>query len=121
MAYYKSCWLGVGSSNQRELVPNSQTTCKGSVLTILVQMANSDESNPLLPNQEKVEMANDKKSGVGWTADGLPVSEPMMERSSTHWDSGLFSCLGRNGQFCSSDLEVCEFSCFSPFTSRLPY
>ncbi|KAL1549456.1 Cell number regulator 8 [Salvia divinorum] len=91
-------------------------------------MANSDESNPFLPKQEEVEMANEKKSGVpvgknigaplpaaipvGWTADGLPVSESMMER--THWDSGLFSCLGRNDQFCSSDLEVCLLGSVAP-------
>ncbi|KAG6427407.1 hypothetical protein SASPL_111651 [Salvia splendens] len=86
-------------------------------------MAISDESHPLLPNQEEIETANKKKSGVpvgkivaaipvGWTADGLPVSEPMMER--THWDSGLFSCLGRNDQFCSSDLEVCLLGSLAP-------
>ncbi|XP_042048810.1 cell number regulator 8-like [Salvia splendens] len=91
-------------------------------------MANSDESNPLLPNQEEIEMANEKKYGVpvgknvgaplpaaipvGWTTDGLPVSESMMER--THWDSGLFSCLGRNDQFCSSDLEVCILGSVAP-------
>ena len=60
-----------------------------------MKMANSDESNPLLPNQEEIEMANEKKSGVpvavgenvgaaipvGWTADGLPVSESMTEMS----------------------------------------
>lgn len=25
------------------------------------------------------------------------------------WNSSLFACLGRNDEFCSSDLEVCEF------------
>ena len=47
---------------------------------------------------------------VGWTADGLPVGEPMMERS--QWNSGIFSCLGRSDDFCSSDLEVCEYFTF---------
>ena len=87
------------------------------------KMANSSESNPLLPKQEEVEMKIEKKSvgknieapvsaaiSVGWTADGLPVAESTTER--TRWDSGLLSCLGRNDEFCSSDLEVCEYSVF---------
>lgn len=89
-----------------------------------------EESSPLLTKQVN---ADDKKpnpaetfaqtlpptkpsppvcaSSFGWTADGLPlghgsvVGEPM-ER--TQWDSSLFACLGRNDEFCSSDLEVCE-------------
>ncbi|KAL6987421.1 Cell number regulator 8 [Sarracenia purpurea var. burkii] len=46
----------------------------------------------------------------GWTADGLPlghgsvVGEPLRR---AQWDSSLFACLGRNDEFCSSDLEVC--------------
>ncbi|KAG6437359.1 hypothetical protein SASPL_102274 [Salvia splendens] len=91
-------------------------------------MANSSESNPLLPKQEEVEMKNEKKSAVpvgknidapvsaaisvGWTADGLPVAESVMER--TQWDSGLLSCLGRNDEFCSSDLEVCLLGSVAP-------
>jgi hypothetical protein len=49
--------------------------------------------------------------GYSWTADGLPlghgsvVGEPM---GRTHWNSGLCACLGRNDEFCSSDLEVCK-------------
>lgn len=89
-------------------------------------MANSDESNPLLPIQEQeADTKYEKKSStgknsgapppaaipIGWTADGLPVGDPTMERS--EWDSGLLSCLGRNDEFCSSDLEVCEFFFFS--------
>ncbi|XP_071728478.1 cell number regulator 8-like [Rutidosis leptorrhynchoides] len=46
----------------------------------------------------------------GWTADGLPLTngivnvmgEPLPR---AHWDSGIFACLGRNDEFCSSDLE----------------
>ncbi|KAL0347215.1 UNVERIFIED_CONTAM: Cell number regulator 8 [Sesamum calycinum] len=83
-------------------------------------MANSEESNPLLPNQELESGGKDEKKSstaknggpqphaavpMGWTADGLPVGELMMEKS--QWDSGIFSCLGRNDEFCSSDLEVC--------------
>lgn len=47
----------------------------------------------------------------GWTADGLPfpnvIGEPLPR---AQWESGLFACLGHNDEFCSSDLEVCEFS-----------
>lgn len=48
----------------------------------------------------------------GWTADGLPVNhgsvigEPIRRNQ---WNSGLFTCFGRNDEFCSSDLEVCEY------------
>lgn len=46
----------------------------------------------------------------GGAADGLPlgvVGQPMM--GPVPWNSGLFSCLGRNDEFHSSDLEVCEY------------
>lgn len=94
-------------------------------------MANSEEFNPLLEKQQQskpeVNNTDEKKSNsaksideepvkksppIGWTADGLPLShgsvvgEPMVGR--THWDSSLCACLGRNDEFCSSDLEVCE-------------
>ncbi|KAI6698149.1 hypothetical protein NL676_018268 [Syzygium grande] len=55
--------------------------------------------------------------GGGWTADGLPLAhgsvmgEPM-ERA--QWNSSLFACLGRNDEFCSSDLEVCLLGCVAP-------
>ncbi|XP_031398802.1 cell number regulator 8 [Punica granatum] len=57
------------------------------------------------------------ENGYGWTADGLPlghgsvVGEPM-ERSL--WDSSLCACLGRNDEFCSSDLEVCLLGSLAP-------
>ncbi|KAL0375106.1 UNVERIFIED_CONTAM: Cell number regulator 8 [Sesamum radiatum] len=90
-------------------------------------MANSEESNPLLPNQELESGEKDEKKSstaknggpqphaavpMGWTADGLPVGELMMEKS--QWDSGIFSCLGRNDEFCSSDLEVCLLGSVAP-------
>ncbi|KAL1545858.1 cell number regulator 8-like [Salvia divinorum] len=91
-------------------------------------MANSEESNPFLPKQVEIEMKNEKKSAVpvgkhieallpaaipvGWTADGIPVAESSMER--TQWDSGLLYCLGRNDEFCSSDLEVCLLGSVAP-------
>lgn len=50
-----------------------------------------------------------------WTADGLPlgvVGHPMMGRA--QWSSDLCSCLGRNDDFCSSDLEVCLLGTVAP-------
>ncbi|KAF3664622.1 Cell number regulator 8 [Capsicum annuum] len=91
-------------------------------------MANTDESNPLLPNQQP-ELKDDEKTKIplssaaagttpvppfpvkpavpmGWTADGVPVVEPMIMRSRDQWDSGLCACFGRTDDFCSSDIEV---------------
>ena len=95
-------------------------------------MANfqEEESNPLLPNQEKQPNQENQDANIpppppppaaaaaekslkqetpeavstGWTADGLPI---MM---SSNWDTGLCACLGRTDHFFSSDLEVCMFS-----------
>lgn len=39
--------------------------------------------------------------GYAWAADGLPAGRAQ-------WDSSLFACLGRNDEFCSSDVEVCK-------------
>ncbi|XP_022767385.1 cell number regulator 8-like [Durio zibethinus] len=90
-----------------------------------------EESSPLLSKQvveeDEKEQLNGKKSkeataevaalpgvttgvGFGWTADGLPlvngsVVGERMGRS--QWDSSLLACLGRNDEFCSSDIEVC--------------
>ncbi|PIN17938.1 hypothetical protein CDL12_09397 [Handroanthus impetiginosus] len=93
-------------------------------------MAKSEESNPLLPNQEQEAGVKDEKKSstaptgknggapplaaipMGWTADGLPVGEPLMERS--QWNSSVFSCLGGNDAFCSSDLEVCLLGSVAP-------
>jgi hypothetical protein len=36
---------------------------------------------------------------------GEPVAAHAIPRES--WSSGILSCLGRNDEFCSSDLEVC--------------
>lgn len=88
-----------------------------------------EESNPLLDNQVEGAEENNNNAGkpekaspaakspapehvnCGWTADGLPlghgsvVGEPIRR---SQWDSSLFACLGRNDEFCSSDLEVCK-------------
>lgn len=63
------------------------------------------------------------KGTAQWAADGVPVAaipgsavgEPLLR---DQWDSGLFSCLGHNDEFCSSDLEVCKFVCFFPLGFR---
>lgn len=53
----------------------------------------------------------------GWTANGLPLShgsvvgEPM---GRAQWHSSLGACLGRNDEFCSSDLEVCLLGSVAP-------
>ncbi|PHT62960.1 Cell number regulator 8 [Capsicum annuum] len=99
-------------------------------------MANTDESNPLLPNQQP-ELKDDEKTKIplssaaagttpvppfpvkpavpmGWTADGVPVVEPMIMRSRDQWDSGLCACFGRTDDFCSSDIEVCLLGSVAP-------
>ncbi|XP_058215414.1 cell number regulator 8-like [Rhododendron vialii] len=53
----------------------------------------------------------------GWMADGVPlgrgsaVGEPVCRAG---WSSGLFDCLGRNDEFCSSDVEVCLLGSVAP-------
>lgn len=96
---------------------------------------NDSESSPLLTNHHVAADAEDEKksnidgktngvkvppggkseapasAGYDWTANGLPLGhgsvmgEPL---GRSLWDSSLFACLGRNDEFCSSDLEVCE-------------
>ncbi|KAK3445355.1 cell number regulator 8 [Eucalyptus grandis] len=69
------------------------------------------------PGQVADKVAGGCGGGCGWTADGLPlahgsvVGEPV-ERA--RWNSGLFACLGRNDEFCSSDLEVCLLGSVAP-------
>ncbi|KAI8560210.1 hypothetical protein RHMOL_Rhmol04G0238300 [Rhododendron molle] len=100
-------------------------------------MANLEESSPLLSTH--LHSDDDKKPtkptsapppaatptkqsppdgpAYGWTADGLPlghgsvVGEPMRR---AQWDSSLLACLGRNDEFCSSDLEVCLLGSVAP-------
>ncbi|XP_058110250.1 cell number regulator 8 [Magnolia sinica] len=107
-------------------------------------MANPEEVSPLLTKKEaeqgkviplltkkeadqgkgiadgglkKTEKTDFNGGPVGWTADGLPLGhgsvlgEPVAR---FRWDSSLFACLGRNDDFCSSDLEVCLLGSFAP-------
>ncbi|KAJ9184267.1 hypothetical protein P3X46_004011 [Hevea brasiliensis] len=102
--------------------------------TTTTSLSNSEESSPLLSKnlQEHDEeptkisdtkvaappMEKEKSAALeldrpecGWTANGLPlnhasvVGQPM---GRAQWDSSVFACLGRNDEFCSSDLEVCK-------------
>lgn len=43
-------------------------------------------------------------------AHGFPVGHGRVQRN--EWESGVFGCLGKNDEFYSSDLEVCEFFFF---------
>ncbi|XP_039066076.1 cell number regulator 8-like [Hibiscus syriacus] len=99
---------------------------------------NKEETSPLLSKQVVGEDENKKQNvnkskeatvevaappevgtgaGFGWTADGLPmvhgsvVGEPM---GRYQWDSPLLACLGRNDEFCSSDIEVCLLGSVAP-------
>jgi hypothetical protein len=54
---------------------------------------------------EYIEVANGVPAGPGGPVMGAPVSRSA-------WSTGLFSCLGSQDEFCSSDLEVCKF-CFT--------
>jgi hypothetical protein len=79
-----------------------------------------EESSPLLKknlednDKKPAKVSADAKTATaeyGCTVNGLPLihgsvmGEPM---GRTQWNSCLFCCLGRNDEFCSSDLEVCK-------------
>nr|GMD33284.1 cell number regulator 8-like [Ipomoea batatas] len=109
---------------------------------ILISMASSEESSPLLPRQQETQAKNENNSSnqaapaalapppeadavkpppavipVGWTANGLPLRYSVTGESvaaRAQWDSGLCACLGRNDEFCSSDLEVCLLGSLAP-------
>ncbi|CAI0472392.1 unnamed protein product [Linum tenue] len=85
-----------------------------------------EESSPLLnmATTEEEQVSESAAAGQGgsaaehgWTTDGLPlghgsvVGEPM---GRAQWDSGICDCLGRNDEFCSSDLEVCLLGSVAP-------
>ncbi|XVF76481.1 hypothetical protein PTKIN_Ptkin13bG0269700 [Pterospermum kingtungense] len=101
-------------------------------------MANDNgrkESNPLLSIEEdEKKKLNDKNSkeattevaispeggtaaGFGWTTDELPLAQGSVVGESmgrSQWNSSLFACLGRNDEFCSSDIEVCLIGSVAP-------
>ncbi|KAK1661946.1 hypothetical protein QYE76_050105 [Lolium multiflorum] len=69
---------------------------------------NHEEASPLLPppaaDEKQLPPARDPAKGC---ADGVPVvmGEPVAAPPRETWDTGLLSCLGRNDDFCSSDIE----------------
>ncbi|KAH8485235.1 hypothetical protein Peur_071116 [Populus x canadensis] len=85
-----------------------------------------EESSPLLKknlednDKKPAKVSADAKTATaeyGCTVNGLPLihgsvmGEPM---GRTQWNSCLFCCLGRNDEFCSSDLEVCLLGSIAP-------
>ncbi|KAK1400127.1 Cell number regulator 8 [Heracleum sosnowskyi] len=94
-------------------------------------MENHEESDPFLDKVKdgktvkKLDFDNGESAAAitgqaiyGWTVNGLPalgqvsvVGEPV---GRDHWDSSLCACLGRNDDFCSSDLEVCILGSVAP-------
>ena len=81
-----------------------------------------EESSPLLPAAVGAAIPADEKppqapapapapEATKLYADGVPVviGEPVAAHAIPResWSSGILSCLGRNDEFCSSDVEVC--------------
>lgn len=86
---------------------------------------NHEESSPLLPAAAGT--ADEKPTQVAAPeaakpyADGVPVvmGEPVAAHAFSgvpreSWSSGIVSCLGRNDEFCGSDLEVCLLGSVAP-------
>ncbi|KAL8504530.1 hypothetical protein ACS0TY_015912 [Phlomoides rotata] len=76
-----------------------------------------NEKKPSAVVETKSSTGADSKSGgapipIGWTVDGVPVGEPRVERA--QWESGIFSCTGKNDEFYSSDVEVCLLGSVAP-------
>uniref|UniRef100_A0A0D9UWZ8 Cell number regulator 8-like n=1 Tax=Leersia perrieri TaxID=77586 RepID=A0A0D9UWZ8_9ORYZ len=87
------------------------------------------EASPLLPSGGAGEKlppsyppSSAPEAAAKGCADGVPfvMGEPLgaptagggVPRES--WNSGLLSCVGRNDEFCSSDLEVCLLGSIAP-------
>ena len=79
-----------------------------------------EESSPLLPAAVGAAIPADEKPPLAPApapeatklyADGVPVviGEPVAAHAIPResWSSGILSCLGRNDEFRSSDVEVC--------------
>jgi hypothetical protein len=72
---------------------------------------NHEEASPLLapPPADEKQLPPAPDPAKGSCADGVPVvmGEPVTAPPRESWDTGVLSCLGRNDEFCSSDIEVC--------------
>ncbi|CAN1820444.1 Cell number regulator 8, partial [Linum perenne] len=107
---------------QRNMTDNNNNNNNNAADTLGSSNEDRQESSPLL-NKAIDEQTSDAKPAAaklavpGWTANGLPlghgsvVGEPM---GRAQWDSGICACLGRNDEFCSSDLEVCLIGSVAP-------
>ncbi|KAG6541286.1 hypothetical protein Mapa_017339 [Marchantia paleacea] len=93
-------------------------------------MANVEEQKPLMQQDEEENLyRGEKEPGAkNVEADSEPepavaplehpenmyvVTEPEV-RQRQPWRTGLFSCMGNNDEFVSSDLEVCVLGLFAP-------
>jgi hypothetical protein len=91
-----------------------------------------EESSPLIPaaaaaaDEKPPQAPAPAPEAAKCYADGVPVV--MGEPVSAHafgglpresWNSGILSCLGRNDEFCSSDVEVC--TCPPCPRNRIPF
>ena len=69
-----------------------------------------EEASPLLapPPADEKQTPPTQYPAKG-CANGVPVvmGEPVAAPPWESWDTGVLSCLGRNDDFCSSDIEVC--------------
>ncbi|XP_028775948.1 cell number regulator 8 [Neltuma alba] len=83
---------------------------------------NKPKTPPLLPElpaalKSPPPLESPTANEYGWTADGLPfvhgsaLGEPI---GRAQWNSSICACLGRNDEFCSSDLEVCLLGSVAP-------
>lgn len=50
---------------------------------------------------------------AGKSGKALPSAAPVSRVQTDEWESGIFSCLGKNDEFYSSDVEVCEYFIFA--------
>lgn len=96
--------MGEKENNEEEASPLIHHDNKPETPSILLPEVPPALKSPPLPESAIV-------NGYAWTADGLPLAqgsvlgEPI---GRTQWNSSICACLGRNDEYCSSDLEVCK-------------
>lgn len=65
------------------------------------------EKAPESKNAEGKAVANESEAVCGVPVGSVVLGEPV-EQPRQPWSTGLLCCLGRNDEFCSSDMQVCE-------------
>ncbi|XAR50997.1 hypothetical protein NMG60_11005488 [Bertholletia excelsa] len=96
---------------------NGKETAKPIPATPAAAAATNQKQSPPPPPLPLTPKGAADAAAYGWTADGLPLahgSEVGQPLRRLQWDSGICSCLGRNDEFCSSDLEVCLLGSVAP-------